>query len=47
MKASGRLPRLHDKLVLTYDNTKLTDGAGAQLQRIYGTYAVARFLGAA
>jgi hypothetical protein len=29
---------------LTYANDKLTDGAGAQLQRIYGIYAVARFL---
>ena len=37
---------VRDKLVLTYDNTKLTDGAGAQLQRIYGIYAVARLLGA-
>jgi hypothetical protein len=32
-------------LVLTYDNAAMTDGAGAQLQRIYGTYAIARLLG--
>jgi hypothetical protein len=32
-------------LVLTYDNEAIPDGAGAQLQRIYGTYAVARMLG--
>ncbi len=38
---------LHKKLVLTYDNTKLTDGAGAQLQRVYGTYSISRLLGAA
>jgi hypothetical protein len=41
------LPDLEKKLVLTYDGSVLTDGAGAQLQRIYGTYAVARLLGAA
>ena len=29
---------------LTYANDKHTDGAGAQLQRIYGIYAIARFL---
>jgi hypothetical protein len=32
-------------LVLTYDNTAIPDGAGAQLQRIYGTYAISRLLG--
>jgi hypothetical protein len=32
-------------LVLTYDNTAITDGVGAQLQRIYGTYAISRLLG--
>jgi hypothetical protein len=32
-------------LVLTYDNTAWTDGVGAQLQRIYGIYAVSRLLG--
>src|ERR1700676_166842 len=37
---------LHHKLVLTYDNRKIPDGAGAQLQRIYGTYAISRLLGA-
>jgi hypothetical protein len=41
------LPGLEQKLVLTYDGSVLTDGAGAQLQRIYGTYALARLLGAA
>lgn len=34
------------KLVLTYDNSALTDGVGAQLQRIYGIYAISRLLGA-
>jgi len=38
---------LHRKLVLTYNNTALMDGVGAQLQRIYGTFSVARLLGAA
>jgi hypothetical protein len=33
------------KLVLTYDSATLTDGVGAQLQRIYGTYSIARHLG--
>ena len=41
------LAGLRRKLILTYDNTKMTDGAGAQLQRIYGTYSVARLVGAA
>ena len=41
------LSDLEKKLVLTYDGSVLTDGAGAQLQRIYGTYAIARLLGAA
>jgi hypothetical protein len=35
-----------DKLVLTYNNRNATDGVGAQLHRIYGTYAISRFLGA-
>jgi hypothetical protein len=34
------------KVALTYDNTSLTDGSGAQLQRIYGIYSVARLVGA-
>ena len=38
---------LHKKLVLTYDSSKLTDGAGAQLQRIYGIYSISRLVGAA
>lgn len=29
---------------VTYANTKLTDGAGSQLQRIYGIYAISRLL---
>jgi hypothetical protein len=33
-----------DLFGITYDNEKQTDGAGAQLQRIYGIYAVSRFL---
>jgi hypothetical protein len=32
-------------LTLTYDNAKLHDGIGSQLQRIYGLYAVARAQG--
>jgi hypothetical protein len=40
------LPGLREKLALTYDNVAMTDGAGAQLQRIYGIYSVARLLGA-
>ena len=35
-----------ENLVLTYHNDVWTDGMGAQLQRIYGTYAVSRLLGA-
>jgi hypothetical protein len=31
-------------LAITYANERLRDGAGAQLQRIYGIYAVSRFL---
>jgi hypothetical protein len=31
-------------LVLTYDNEAIPDGVGAQLQRIYGTYAISRLL---
>ena len=31
-------------IALTYANDKLMDGAGAQLQRIYGIYAVSRYL---
>lgn len=37
--------RLREKLVLTYDNTRLKDGVGAQLQRIYGIYSISRLLG--
>src|SRR5260370_39042817 len=44
---SGRgLSGLHQKLVLTYDNTRRTDGIGAQLQRIYGIYSISRLVGA-
>ena len=31
-------------VAVTYANDKLKDGAGAQLQRIYGVYALSRFL---
>jgi hypothetical protein len=31
-------------IALTYANDRHTDGAGAQLQRIYGIYAISRFL---
>lgn len=34
-----------DRLALTYDATGLTDGVGAQLQRIYGIYSLSRLLG--
>jgi hypothetical protein len=40
------LSGLRRKLVLTYDNAKKNDGAGAQLQRIYGIYSIARLVGA-
>jgi hypothetical protein len=33
-----------DLLGLTYDNERNNDGAGAQLQRIYGIYAISRLL---
>jgi len=39
------LPDLEKKLVLTYDSGVMHDGVGAQLQRNYGTYAIARLLG--
>jgi len=32
-------------IALTYANDRETDGAGAQLQRVYGIYAASRFLG--
>jgi hypothetical protein len=32
-------------IALTYANDKMMDGAGAQLQRIYGIYSVSRYLG--
>jgi hypothetical protein len=35
----------HPHIVLTYDNAALTDGVGAQLQRMYGIYAISRLLG--
>ena len=37
--------RMHTSIGLTYANDKLMDGAGAQLQRIYGIYALSRFFG--
>jgi hypothetical protein len=43
--SSNGLSGLDKKLVLTYDNTRFTDGAGAQLQRIYGIYSISRLLG--
>jgi hypothetical protein len=42
---SSRSSDLRHKIVLTYDNTKMTDGVGAQLQRIYGIYSISRLLG--
>ena len=44
-KRLGAASDLADKLVLTYDNTALTDGVGAQLHRIYGIWAISRLLG--
>lgn len=41
---SSQASRL-DNLALSYDNTAVMDGAGSQLQRIYGIYALSRFLG--
>jgi hypothetical protein len=35
----------HPNLAVTYANDELQDGAGAQLQRIYGVYALSRALG--
>jgi hypothetical protein len=37
-------PPASANIALTYANDKLMDGAGAQLQRIYGIYAISRFL---
>jgi len=37
-------PSAGGNLALTYANDKNTDGAGAQLQRIYGIYAISRLL---
>jgi hypothetical protein len=37
-------PATRANLALTYANDLQTDGAGAQLQRIYGIYALSRFL---
>jgi hypothetical protein len=36
---------LDKKFALTYDNTRFSDGVGAQLQRIYGIYSISRLLG--
>jgi hypothetical protein len=38
----GPAPPRH--LAITYANNRFQDGAGAQLQRIYGIYAISRFL---
>ncbi len=35
---------LQANIALTYANDQCTDGAGAQLQRVYGIYAISRFL---
>jgi hypothetical protein len=43
--SSPGLSGLDSKIVLTYDNTRFTDGAGAQLQRIYVIYSISRLLG--
>ena len=43
-RATRLTPRsgIPDKLVLTYDSTRVTDGVGAQLHRIYGIWAISR-----
>jgi hypothetical protein len=38
-------PPSHPRLAVTYANDRMQDGAGAQLQRIYGVYALSRALG--
>jgi hypothetical protein len=44
MEETERIPM--DNLILSYDNTsRILDGAGSQLQRVYGIYALSRFLG--
>lgn len=40
-------PEMRKKLVLTYDSCEMTDGVGAQLQRIQGAFAISQPLGAA
>jgi hypothetical protein len=37
-------PPASANIALTYANDKLMDGLGAQLQRVYGIYAISRFL---
>ncbi len=45
MEEPTKSPMEH--LILSYDNeSRILDGAGSQLQRIYGVYALSRFLGA-
>jgi hypothetical protein len=36
-------PAVRPGIALTYANDKATDGAGAQLQRVYGIYALSRY----
>jgi hypothetical protein len=44
MAESLEIKNAASRIALTYANDKLEDGAGAQLQRIYGIYALARYL---
>ena len=46
VQAVRRAVSLPSKIALTYDAMKFADGAGAQLQRIYGTYSIARLINA-
>src|SRR5271155_3030691 len=40
---AGNPPVVKPGIALTYANDKATDGAGAQLQRVYGIYALSRY----
>src|SRR5271166_49768 len=42
-RASENAKPVEPGIALTYANDKMTDGAGSQLLRIYGIYAVARY----
>ncbi len=46
MKEQSNIEEANPHLAFSYYNSCFADGAGSQLQRIYGIYALARFLGA-